>query len=80
MSLTTPRPTKRSYRATEDPDRQELKRMDVMVSNYHWAIFDAIRDCGHTKREAVEMALELLLLLMIIQGKVPRSVQAEIIE
>jgi hypothetical protein len=54
--------------------------MDVTVSNYHWAIFDPIRDCGHTKREAVEMALEMLLLFMIIQGKVPRSVQAEIIE
>lgn len=79
MSSTPSSQTKRGDRCTENPDHKQLQRVDVAVSNYHWSMFDAIRDCGHSKRETVEMALETLFFVKIIQGEVSRSVQAEII-
>ena len=79
MSSTPSSQTNRGDRCTEDPDRRQLQRVDVAVSNHHWSMFDAIRDCGHSKRDAVELALETLFFVKIIQGEVSRSVQAEII-
>lgn len=75
MALKSSRQSRRIDRLTKDPNGPQLRRVDVLVSPYHWALFETIRNHGNLKQRcAIEKALEAQYLSMLVDGTISSDV------
>lgn len=72
MSLNQPsRQSRYVHWLTKDPNGPGMKRVDTRISAAHWKMFVALRDSANlTQQEALEYALGMAYIFMVIRGKI----------